>query len=544
MKIFDLEICNIRGIRHFEHDFQGKNAVILGANGTGKSSILDAIDFLLTGNISRLTGEGTSGISLSRHGIYVDRTSLPRQSYVRAAVQFPGDDELTTLTRYMSSPDKLEYSPQPNSRITRISELANYRQHMLTRDQMLTFVAATSGDRASKVKTLLNLQSLEKTRSTLGKVARTLKKKKESANTDLESARSAVCGVLGVESFESQIVLRAINECRMVLGASELTSISSAAIQKDISYHALSQNDMAGLSLILEQANSLNRRVDEKNIQRVREMESTLESKLFHLRSDKELLRNVEQLKLVEMGINMVDSDSCPLCDRPWNKDELTRHLERKIAAASEAGPLISEIEQVETMIRQEIIDMLSSLESIVSSSLKIDNVDLNLMQKWKGELRSHRNALQDSVSDYHFYERSSLGISKLMKDETVKDVLLRVTESLEELQSHRESEEDPTAMAFARLAQTEIVVARLEQQVANFEHICMAFNRSVSLNEHFISQSELRLNDIYDSISDEFVRLYRYLHEDECAFEAQLRPDQAALHLDVEFYGHGMHPP
>ena len=53
MKILTLEINNIRGIRHFEHNFQGKNAVILGANGSGKSSILDAIDFLLTGEYLR-----------------------------------------------------------------------------------------------------------------------------------------------------------------------------------------------------------------------------------------------------------------------------------------------------------------------------------------------------------------------------------------------------------------------------------------------------------------------------------------------------------
>lgn len=72
MKIHSLEISNIRGIRYYEHDFQGKNAVILGANGTGKSSILDAIDFLLTGNMARLQGEGTKELSLRRHGKHVD----------------------------------------------------------------------------------------------------------------------------------------------------------------------------------------------------------------------------------------------------------------------------------------------------------------------------------------------------------------------------------------------------------------------------------------------------------------------------------------
>ena len=40
MKILKLEVKNVRGIPHGEFVFEGANVVLLGGNGTGKSSIL------------------------------------------------------------------------------------------------------------------------------------------------------------------------------------------------------------------------------------------------------------------------------------------------------------------------------------------------------------------------------------------------------------------------------------------------------------------------------------------------------------------------
>ena len=40
----------------------GEHIGLIGPNGTGKSGIVDALDFALTGNISRLSGNGTGGL--------------------------------------------------------------------------------------------------------------------------------------------------------------------------------------------------------------------------------------------------------------------------------------------------------------------------------------------------------------------------------------------------------------------------------------------------------------------------------------------------
>ena len=73
MKILDMTVKDVRGIRQeINFEPEGKNVVIFGPNGTGKSAVVDAIDFLLTGDISRLAGRGTMGMSLKKHGKHID----------------------------------------------------------------------------------------------------------------------------------------------------------------------------------------------------------------------------------------------------------------------------------------------------------------------------------------------------------------------------------------------------------------------------------------------------------------------------------------
>ena len=105
MRILDLEICNIRGVRHLRLHPAGETTVLLGPNGSGKSTIIDALDFLLTGRISRLRGSGTRGITLEDHGKHVDAT--PKEVFVRALVKLPNRDDSVEITRRMQQPKEI-----------------------------------------------------------------------------------------------------------------------------------------------------------------------------------------------------------------------------------------------------------------------------------------------------------------------------------------------------------------------------------------------------------------------------------------------------
>ena len=92
MKILSLKVSNIRGINKINLEPNGKNIVVYGPNGTGKSAIVDSIDFLLTGKISRLTGEGAKHLTLPAHGCHIDCRDHLENTVVIAKVDVNGQE--------------------------------------------------------------------------------------------------------------------------------------------------------------------------------------------------------------------------------------------------------------------------------------------------------------------------------------------------------------------------------------------------------------------------------------------------------------------
>lgn len=78
IQIEEIEIVEFRGIRHLKRSLGRRSFGIAGPNGTGKSGIVDAIEFALTGNITRLGGAGTAELSVKAHAPHVDASKSPK----------------------------------------------------------------------------------------------------------------------------------------------------------------------------------------------------------------------------------------------------------------------------------------------------------------------------------------------------------------------------------------------------------------------------------------------------------------------------------
>lgn len=65
MKIQNFELVNFRGIDHMVLSFPGQTTALVGVNGVGKSSVLDALAISLSNLTSRITGQSTKARSMS-----------------------------------------------------------------------------------------------------------------------------------------------------------------------------------------------------------------------------------------------------------------------------------------------------------------------------------------------------------------------------------------------------------------------------------------------------------------------------------------------
>jgi DNA repair exonuclease SbcCD ATPase subunit len=82
IQIEAIRIEEFRGIRNLNLTLGSKSFVVHGPNGSGKSGVVDAVDFALTGSISRLAGAGTSGLSVLKHGPHVHHRDNPAAAKV------------------------------------------------------------------------------------------------------------------------------------------------------------------------------------------------------------------------------------------------------------------------------------------------------------------------------------------------------------------------------------------------------------------------------------------------------------------------------
>ena len=93
IRIEAIHIEEFRGIRSLNLSLTGENFGICGPNGTGKSGVVDAIEFCLTGNITRLSGQGQGDLGVKRHGPHVDHRNDPDKAKVSIKAVIPSLDK-------------------------------------------------------------------------------------------------------------------------------------------------------------------------------------------------------------------------------------------------------------------------------------------------------------------------------------------------------------------------------------------------------------------------------------------------------------------
>jgi len=232
MKLIELEINNLRGIPNLHLKPNGKNFVILGPNGSGKSAIVDSIDFLLTGQISRLMGKGTKYIKLKDHGPHIN--SGPEDVLVRGLIEIPGFKEPIEIKRSMDKPKTLIYDKRIKSKISPLLDMASRGQHVLTRRDILNYVIADASTRSKQIQNLLKITEVEKIRQNLAKVRSKLKNSFKLAERPKTNAEANINVTIGELSFDTQKLLEIINDNRRILGKEPLFEIKSSLLRKDI----------------------------------------------------------------------------------------------------------------------------------------------------------------------------------------------------------------------------------------------------------------------------------------------------------------------
>jgi DNA repair exonuclease SbcCD ATPase subunit len=536
MKILDLTIENIRGIRStipLEPDRQ--NLVIFGPNGTGKSAVVDAIDFLFTGDISRLAGRGSWGMSLKDHGKHIDADI--GDAHVKATIEVEGVRKPVIIERWMKDPKKISCSEKSDP-VKEALAIAGKGQYVLSRSEILKYIAAEAGKRAEEIQAILNLDKIEDIRKTLGTISREADRTKQADSSTLEKSKSAVCSVLGLSHFSEKATLEKINAHRQILKGEAIKSLKGVKIKEDVTRQETkngvnkerSSNTLRAIQKILTDKG-----------QEIFDTEAGLRATVQKLKNDVRLKRDLSNKRLLDLGISLIDeSGSCPLCLTSWQPGKLKELLQERVLRATEAAEIENSIKEFASKNDTVISVLQGHVDTLAKDAKDLGESVVEIaLTDWSKSLSAWLEQLRNATDDYETTEPTEQ-IKAFLRDdkwESHSEVLGKKIGSLEEA--------TPEQKAWDALTGLEPVLKRYLEDTSQFERSSGFANAARILSDSYSQTKDAVLENLFNSVNDDFESYYKFLHgEDEKSFESEIKPEGSKLDFKVDFYGRGKHHP
>lgn len=539
IKIESVKIEEFRGIRDLTINLGGKNYAVCGPNGTGKSGIVDALEFGLTGSISRLTGKGRGEVSVKAHGPHVNSRAKPEKSIVTLTVSIPCLGKTATISRSVKSPRNPVIVPDEPDIRAALEHAQRHPEFALSRREIIKYVLAEPGERAKELQALLQLDSLETTRSLLLRISNACNKETKPLESQRTSSAESLMRALEVSDLRQSTVLDAVNKKRIVLGLAPLQKIEASTSIRD----GLESKDATAPVRVpkiqaREDIAAALAATAELDFGRLGGAFQKALSGLKSLKDSETKLAGVTRDTMLQTALDLFDEQQCPVCETPWEPQKFREVIATQRAALAAAA---QERRRVQAFLEPIVKAMEAVAPSLRPLALHARNLPTPLDAGAIAELARETDGRVVRT-------RSFLPIDETIAAIEMKSVALNNAQRMiAELSAAVEALPEPNVQDSARDYLT-VGQERLEAwRQAATRHEAAKKKAAVAERVHAIygETCDRALEAIYKEVEGEFRALYRAVNgDDESEFEAQLTPSLGKLGFEVDFYGKGFFPP
>jgi hypothetical protein len=538
IKLETAHIEEVRGIRKLDIDFRKEKFAVWGPNGSGKSGVIDAIEFGLTGQIGRLTGRGTGGLSVAEHGPHVDKTRFPDAAFVRLQVYLTELDKSVTITRKISTPKKPKIEPADDDVTAALAEIADHPEIALSRREILRFILVEPTKRSEEIQTILKLDEIGETRSTLNTAQNRLQRDLNAAEASVVSSRTALQTHLQIATLRSEDLLATVNQRRALLGLAEIAEItadtkldvglSSATKAPDFNKRS-ALRDLGALSDAAQGFSAL-----------AADDAKAIVADLARLEDDPSLFAALQRRTFIEKGLQLVDGAECPLCDTQWEDEQHLRdHLTAKLLKSEQARTLQQGLVDKGAAISREIIRVIGLLAPAqkLSEGQRDDNFP-RLLAQWRADLDDLNDKLATVDGLMNLKDRLTTGWLQIPNGFAAS--LKNFTKSIEAKPDQTATIDAQTFLTTAQLRLGDYREVRRKSEAAG-----IALKAARAAYAAYCTVMDDELNALYEDVQEDFSNYYRIINEDdESEFTAKLTPSEGKLDFDVNFYERGLFPP
>ncbi len=536
----EISIEEFRGIRQLTLNFKGKNFAVCGPNGTGKSGVVDALEFGLTGNISRLSGGGTGAISLKKHAPHVDSRDYPEKAKIKLVLRIPSLKNVrVTLERNVRDANAPTISPNTPEVLNVLKQLENHPEFVLSRRELIAYVLAQPGKRSEEIQALLRLDEVGELRSSLKTLSNSCKKEAEAYKKVRNEARDHLAKALEIPEFTSEKLLEAANSRRTLLGLPSIEALTGTTSLHD------------GLKTVGKGAPAvkLNKAEAVADLKVVRDSCAALSApdmaskcadilnQVTELSADPTVAESVSREKFLRSAIDFVTDESCPVCGTEWDINTLKELVQTKLKKFEETTKKREALEK-------ELVPVIAALDAVRSAIHSVEKHAKVAASEHTASLIAYNAALTAKTKALESFLPLSDTLSGLNDVTNVPneiDVAIAAIEAA--VAAIPEPSQQEAARDYLILCQDRLETYREAARDAKRaeEHAELA----LTAHDIYAEESNKVLEGVYKEVEDEFGGFYRFINsDDEEAFSAKLTPSIGKLSFEVEFYNRGHFPP
>lgn len=532
-----LHVEEFRGIRSIDLDFAAKSFVIYGPNGSGKSGIVDAIDFALTGSITRLEGDGTGGVTLQRHGPHVHRRGNRAAAQVVLTVKDTDSDDVATITRNVETPGSFTLAPDTPAMRDALQEATDHPELTLSRRELIQYIVAKPGQRAAAVQALLKLDQVEALRKSFRTTLTRANGEASTATSEQTRAEENFQQLLGLTSLQTADVLREINKRRGALGLATLTDFT---VDTDLLHGSSNKRKTTSINLESSRRSLTALRSSITDDATVKTACEKLQAKVKTLATSPSMMDAARHRDLLDRGLAAIDGASCPLCDQEWeSRESLEAHIAERIATTEAAQRLRTEVEAAAESYRTAVRELRKQAEQVESPAVAFGSDELpHLLKSWIASL----SGLEGSLITFEAAtaDDASHSTTSHVPPEPLRKALGSLANALDDVPDESEEEEARSFLDLAKDRWAGVRVARM-----NAENAETVKEAAQATYEHYCAAMDEALSTLYTTVAHDFSRFYQFVNnDDEGTFRAELAPGAGSLDLTVDFYQLGMFPP
>lgn len=516
-EIQKITISGFRGINTppLELDFQKGESVqsmmIYGRNGSGKSSIVDAWEWLYFGRIEHLAREGAG------ERAFPHKEAKDGQTWIEIAFT----NKEIGKNRGEFDPSRIT-KPKIEGNLSKMKEFIPYPCHLRYRD-ITEFVYERKARKYEILSYQMGFGKALDIQNQLQTGATRLEEKLGELERDRDASIKEYYEASGEEPKDIAHFIKTLNTIFTRHGIAPVKEKAEVKTSLERLREQVERDEKTKkLQLWKDIQGIINRFYP---VEDVRQNISKFQTDLKELKRDEEEISKLVLLDLYEKGIEAIESleiyDRCPLCDQPYEGD-LIEHIKSKQSHLDELSNRRKDLDKRRKKLSSSIDDIIRKIEP-TRSDLEEKELELPLIIQFKEDLEEVASPLKECKDTlgkkienidkgFDFLAKVNSNEYKFILDSESKikeDISSRV-ENLERDESRRELVND--FQRANKLQESFVKWDSLNKKIKRFEEIKSAYEE---IRDDYVEETKKSVQESFDAISSDVAAYFKILERD-----------------------------